>query len=83
VPSPSRIFDRCAAPSASLTASLWHGNGRWERQARSLPQADAAQPSTTKVENQDNSGAISCHIRATRDLGSFRGRGRAASLTCL
>ena len=28
-PSPSRIFDRYAAPSASLTASLWHGIGRW------------------------------------------------------
>ena len=27
-PSPSRIFDRCAAPSASLTASLRHGIGR-------------------------------------------------------
>ena len=28
-PSPSRIFDRYAAPSASLTASLWHGIGSW------------------------------------------------------
>jgi len=46
-PSPSRSFARCAAPSASLTASLRHGIGRMEGQARSLLQPDAAQPSST------------------------------------
>jgi len=34
----------CAAPSASLTASLWHGIGRWIGRQESLPQSDAAQP---------------------------------------
>jgi hypothetical protein len=45
-PSPSRSFARYAAPSASLTASLWHGIGRW-RAGRSLPLAHAAQPSSS------------------------------------
>jgi len=43
-PSPSRICDRYAAPAAS-TASLRHGIGRRDRQAESLPQVGAAQPS--------------------------------------
>jgi hypothetical protein len=45
-PSPSRIFDRCAAPSASLTASLRHGIGRW-RGRQEPASRSAAQPSST------------------------------------
>jgi hypothetical protein len=43
-PSPSRSFARYAAPAASLTASLWHGIGRRDRQARSLPQRTPRSP---------------------------------------
>src|SRR5262249_57657761 len=44
-PSPSRIFDRNAAPSASLTASLRHGPaGAGGRQEPATPAA--AQPAT-------------------------------------
>ena len=44
-PSPSRIFDRDAAPTASLTASLRHGIGRMEGQAKGPASGCAAQPS--------------------------------------
>jgi hypothetical protein len=59
-PSPSRSFARCAAPSASLTASLRHGIGRMEGQARSLPQPAPRSPLERAAEP-----VLVCHIRAT------------------
>jgi hypothetical protein len=81
-PSPSRSYARCAAPSASLTASLWHGIGSRDRQAREPASADAAQPSTARVET----GRLRARIRATHapksllgDLGSGGDRPRGTT----
>jgi len=68
-PSPSRSYARSAAPAASLTASLQHGIGRRDRQAREPASGDAAQPSIGGVESRAIQGTNSCHLHARWDLG--------------
>jgi hypothetical protein len=59
-PSPSRIFDRYAAASPSLTASLQHGIGRWRgRQGACLRNRRAA------LYNELVEPVLACHMRAT------------------
>jgi mRNA interferase MazF len=64
---PSRIFDRCTAASASLTANLWHGVGRW-RGRHEVVQANELLPRSVVLVAPTSLSARAASFRPEIDL---------------